>query len=462
MTPWERAAQERAQAASEEAKKPWEIAKEAGYGPDRYKGSILPFSVGPDGSARFDSNAGVLGMAKGLVEGAYRTFTLPRDAMEGKIDLDRGPKHPLEPDPTIERVTEAATYMTPISPPSASAVRPMTGREVKRNLTPSADDLIASGGAKFDAMRDMGVDYAAKSVSQLAKDYKQSLFDKGMQDIADGGAPGTHKILDQLTNSPQGFDRVGIAQLDAARRAANTIATEAKSGVDRAAARGLERRLSAFIERADPKTVVAGPAAEAARLGRSARQDYAGGKRSDTLYGIERSTEHRAAATNSGANQGNNIRSRLATLLDNKKQRPGKPIQGFTAEETALIEGVNKGSLPANATRRMGNLLGGGGGLGQLLAGAVAGVPGMLMGDMGTASLSAAGAIATGTAFKGASNALTRRALRNVDKLTRQRTPLMQERLANPPMTPVRQGKAAALARALALIEAEERAKQNR
>jgi hypothetical protein len=44
---------------------------------NRYTGSVLPFSIGPDGKAQFDSNAGILG-------GIKRAFTYPADVAAGR------------------------------------------------------------------------------------------------------------------------------------------------------------------------------------------------------------------------------------------------------------------------------------------------------------------------------------------------------------------------------------------
>lgn len=410
-----------------------------------YKGTILPFSTGQDGKSYFDMTAGIPGM---LIEGAKavgRAVTLPGEVYRGDVDLNT--------DNATGRVLEAATVFSPVTPGVRNLMKP------GKVAPPSADDLIETGGRQFDALRKTGVDYKSSSVGQLASKVKKGLIDDGILDIADGGAPSTHKILDQLANPPDG-SVANIAQLDAARRAASNIATKATSPVERGAARRLERELSGLIERADPQDVVAGPAAEAGRLAKSARQNYAAGKRSDTLFGIERGTELQAAAANSGQNQGNNIRQRLAALLKDKKVRPGKPITGFTAEETRALEEVVRGTRTRNSLRYGANVLGGGGGLGMAVGGSVGAAAGAAAGGPGGAAIGATIPPLVGATMKAGERALTRRALRQVDQMTRRRSPLFLERQANPPMTPVTKGRAAALSRALLLLEAEERARQ--
>lgn len=66
-----------------------------------YSGGILPFSRDAEGNVGFDSNAGIVGMAK-------RAFMLPGEVMAGKVD-------PLSEE-GIDRAAEMGTMVAPISP----------------------------------------------------------------------------------------------------------------------------------------------------------------------------------------------------------------------------------------------------------------------------------------------------------------------------------------------------------
>lgn len=441
MKPWERAAQEQAaQSAPEGPQKPWEKARQEAGGRDRYKGTILPFSVGPDGSARFDSDAGVLGYAK-------RVLSIGRDAIDGNLDLeDRGPKHVLEPDPTIERVTEAAGAVTPVTPGVRNMVKP------GRPEVPTHDELKAAASRGYRAVENSGVDYDVKSVVGAAQQIKAALDKGGFREKNAGQA---HSILNDLISPPSvpGARTVAdIGGIVSARKAAARVARTSADATEREAAARVVRELDVYIQRTGPKSAVAGPAAEAGKAYGDANKNYAAAKRSEKLRDGPDSAEARgdlnASVANSGANTGNAIRQRLASILKSRKDR-----QGFSPDEIAGIDAAARGGIASNGLRNVGNALSGYGTMaGAVVGGAQGGVEGGLAGIL-------AGQVA-GRSLKAGSTALTRRALRKVDEQSRMRSPLYRDRLANPPMTPVTTGRAAALARALALIEAEERARQ--
>lgn len=438
MKPWERYQQQESAPTEPTEGKPWERFK-----PERkkvYSGSIIPMSKYDDGEVEFDSDAGIVGSIK-------RAITTPRDVYEGKVDLNT--------EEGLGRVLESATVGMPINPAVRAGDRAIPG--VARNMrqsrppVPTSDELLDTAGRQYDTVRGMGVDYSSSSVKQLADTLKVRLDKDGMSHVP---APQTHKIIDELANPPRG-SVASIENIESARRTLQHIAGSAAKrpdgGTEAAAAQRAIRELSAFIERADPQSVVAGPAAEAGRLQRSARQNYAAGKRSDELYGIERNTERRADAANSGLNQGNNIRSRLATMLRQKEPRPGKPMRGYTAEETAAIEAVNKGSKPVNALRFGSNVLGGGGGMAQIISGAAGAGMGSAAGGTAGAIIGGVVAPALGLAMRSGSNALTRSALRRADEMTRRRSALMAERIRNAPTEVGPTRRKAALMRALLL-----------
>lgn len=106
-------------------------------------------------------------------------------------------------------------------------------------------------------------------------------------------------------------------------------------------------------------SVLAGPADLASSTFKDARGNYAAEARSSQLTGIADKADLNAAVTNSGLNLDNATRQRVASVLNNPKL-----IAGFSPEEIAALNEVARGTPTRNAIRFVGNLLGGGGGLG--------------------------------------------------------------------------------------------------
>jgi hypothetical protein len=188
--------------------------------------------------------------------------------------------------------------------------------------------------------------------------------------------------------------------------------------------------MDGFLAQPDPQSVVAGPVAAATKALADARANHAAFKRSETLSTIGRSAERRAASANSGQNLDNSIRSRIASALE----RP-KVSGGYDAAERAALEGVAEGANVANASRYVGNLLGGGGGLGAAVTGALGAAAGSTLGPAGIAAGIALPAVGFGA--KQLANNMTRGALGKVGAMTRQRSPLYRDMLAQTPMTPI-------------------------
>ena len=380
-----------------------------------YSGGILPFSKDAEGNVSFDSDAGVLGAAK-------RFFTLPSEVYRGEVD-------PLSEE-GMNRAMEAAAVMSPINPAvrAGSQVIPGVSNTLRQRQAPvpSADELLSAGGQQFDDLRALNVDYNPQKVAQFAQGLEELLYRRG---FTSENAPRTSEILKSLRTIPKaGPDETVTAPLqsiDIKISQLNKVKPRDGDGTDMEAARLVRDGLSQFVQRNPDGAAISGPAELAGSTMAAARGNYAAGKRSNTVGGIGESAELRAAAANSGQNLGNTIRGRMATLTD-----PQYPMRarGFNAEEKELLEGIARGTIAQNATRNLGNLLGGGGGLGAL-ASTTAG--GMVGGVPGAIALPAAG-----MASKAASNAMTKRALKKVDEAIRRRSPLFLERQAAQPFEP--------------------------
>jgi hypothetical protein len=389
-------------------------------GAETYSGGFLPFSKDAEGNVSFDSNAGVVGAVK-------RSVMLPGDVMTGKVPM-YGEDGRIS-DEVINRAGEAGMTLSPGSAGSRGVLNIPKGTQA-----PSAEALKEGAKKGFNAVRDSGVTYKSDSVAQFTGLLQQKLEQDGV--IAEL-APKTFSILNQLRSPPEG-SVAGIQGLIAARRALGRAGKDFTNPTEQFAAKQLQDGLDQFILDADPKSVVSGPASLAARVQDEATQNYAAAKRSERLTGAGESAELRAAASNSGQNIDNAIRQRAAGIfLDPKK------AAGYSAEELAAIKQVAEGTAGRNALRFVGNLLGGGGGLGAAMTGLGGAGAGSLVSP--TAAVIGAGAPLVGIASRALANRSTRKALSAADELTRSRSP-MAERMPQS-VTQIQPGQRAAVGR---------------
>lgn len=396
-----------------------------------YSGSVLPFSRQADGDVQFDSNAGILGALK-------RTFMLPGQVAAGEVD-------PLS-DEGISRAGEMAAVVSPINPAvragSHMVPGPIQNMRQPRPKPPTAEELRAASSSGYDAVRNMDVDFSATAVRDWANQVQRDLEADGI--IAEL-APKAFRVLRKLQQAPDDPSAVApIASLEAARRTFGNAGKDFNNPTDQLAARTIRERLDSFLEKPPAESVVAGSAPAASQTLRDARANYAAAKRSDTLTGIEDAAELRAAVANSGQNLDNSTRQRLASLLLNPRQSAG-----FNSGERAAIENVARGTRGRNLMRGAGNVLGGGGGMGMMLTGSIGGGAGAMAGGPVGAALGAAIPTIAGSALKGGAARLTQRGLRNVDEMTRRRSPLYEALLANAPLEPVNPIATSAMIRAL-------------
>lgn len=399
-----------------------------------YTGSILPFSVDAQGNASFDSNAGIVGAIK-------RVVTAPGRVARGELD-------PMS-DEAIGTAFETAAGFSPVSPAARAGAGWLgvqkTGERAKVEA-PSAEALKGAASRAYDEARDLGVDYSSTAVRDMAQTAQAGLEKDG---ILAELAPKAFGILGKLQSPPEG-SVASLTGLEAARRALGHAARDFSNPTEQAAAQQIMEQLDGFIRQADPSTVVAGPAPAAAKLYDEARGNYAAAKRSDKLTGIEDTAELRAAAANSGLNLDNTIRQRIASLLTKPKD-----AAGFSEAERAGLEEVVRGTRGRNTARFVGNLAGGGGGLGAVVTGGVAGAAGSAIG--GPAGAVAGAAIpAVGVGSKLVANALAKKALSGVDEMVRTRSPLYEQLAREAPVMTADPERRAAIIRALLLQQAAE------
>jgi hypothetical protein len=424
------------------------------------KSGIFPLSTDNQGDWQFDISAG---LPAGMVDMAKSGFTAPGDIMSGNLKAD-------DPD-YLKRLGDTAALMTGVSPFVASGERAIPGalarpRKQAAPVVPTAAELKAAGGAGFRKAEEMGVDYSTGSIKSMVDDLTRQLESKG---IREKRAPDTFSLFDEITGGPDA-SVVSLTGVREIRAALNDIAGDfgaSAKKTDRKAAQDAIRALDQFLEEPPLKSSVVGAgvgnggtalvpatadgfsdavkritdaharAKEAGATVKDANANYAAAMRSEDVTNKATKAEQSAAATHSGLNLDNRTRQVLSAIIDPTRPRNRR---GYSKEELALIDDIVHGKHGAEAARWLGNLLGGGSGLGGLTAAGIgsaagAGVGAFIAGPLGAAVGGPTGgalAVGTGRGFKGLANRITAKQARKLDELIRKRSPLYRQREANP------------------------------
>lgn len=203
---------------------------------------------------------------------------------------------------------------------------------------------------------------------------------------------------------------VSFSDLHGLRRALGKAAQSTDS-VERAAATRAISRLDRYLENIPEGDVIGGDAVKAAAMLKEANGNYTIAKLAERLQGKVDAAELQAASANSGANLENALRQRVKDILKSERLR-----RGFTSRELIEMQKIVRGTASANVIRALGNILGGGGGIGTVIsggAGALAGGP-----------VGAVLAPAAGFALKKVGGRMTESSLARLDEMIRARAPL--------------------------------------
>lgn len=377
-----------------------------------YRGSVLPLSRDVHGQVSFDPDAGLLGAIR-------RAITLPRDVMTGEEKLPSlsgipGSMLADENRGAMQRAFELAGLATPVSQAARRTLN-VPGKPP----APTAEALRQASDQGYAAARSVPIDFSAPEVSKLAFSIKQALEKDGVFDTL---APKTFALLNRLEAPPSGAVAT-MANLDAARRALQRAAADRGNRTEQYAAERAIALLDDWIGQGPPQRIAKGSpqdVAAATRAIEQARGNYAAAKRSEKIADAQERAELKAAVSHSGQNIDNALRQRLYGILTNPSERAG-----FSAEEIAQMERAARGTRAANTARYVGNLLGGGGGLGTLLTGAFGAGSGALGGGPLGAII---GAMLPGLGIAGRrlGAKLTEREIERLDEMVRRRSPLYQ------------------------------------
>jgi hypothetical protein len=441
---------------------------------EEYRGSVLPFTRDTRGGVNFTP------LTAGPIGSMYEAAQLPGRVASGEVKVDTA-------DPNfMGQVLGLAANFNPANPMirSGSGVIPgarMAPREVaagenvreglnvlgfgpggrRKPQTPSEEALRAVGNDQHAAFRGMDIPYNPAYMGVLSQDIEQKLVDAG---VHPEHAKGLYKTIRGLRDyTPKSDDPNAVITLSPSNVMA--IRDSIKNHFDAGPApknnqHGVGvayRAFEDFLERPPAEAILgrsptgaravgaAGAqsnleneiaAAAGAGIFKRGRANLSAMHRSEDIGAIDEAAGLRNASANSGNNLGNSVRSRVTSMLLSPRR-----MLGFNEAEEAALRAVPEGSTGRNVGRTVGNLLGGGGGIGTQAVGWGTGALANYLG-LGTGASTAVGfgVPAFGMWLKNRMGQSTADALRDVATQTRQRSPLFletpfKERVADPTLT---------------------------
>lgn len=281
---------------------------------------------------------------------------------------------------------------------------------------PTIAELKASASKSYDSPEVTGLTMKSSVLRNFGTAATQSLTNEGLDPLL---APKTYGLLKNIEAIPEEATVTG-ANLNTLRKMFGKAA-QSPDPTEAGAASRVIGYIDDMASKIPNSEVLSGDVMAAADKLTSARGDYAAAKQAENIDNKTVSAELRAAATHSGQNVANTIRQRMATLVDPTKPKEGV---GLTDDELAQAEQIARGTPAQNAMRKVGNFLGGGGGLGALhttAAGAAGG--GMVGGPVGAAIGSTVLPL-TGAILKAISNRMTITQANKLSEAIRLRAPL--------------------------------------
>ena len=368
-------------------------------------------------------------LAQNLYSGAKDAINLPGDWVQA---AQSGQDLPNAGD----RVMNMAMFGAGVNPAVRAgdfAIPGIATRGTTNAPTVGAIDSAASAG--YDAFRKAGIGIDPRAVNQFGSILRQSLESSG---FSESNSPQTFATIAKLEKEQPAGAMFSANDFQSARQTFQKTAQNFNAGSDQGAAGKAIGALDGFFNSVPPQGFVAGTPAEVAAA-RSAFADananYAGARRAEQLDSREYKIGLQTNATNSGQNLDNKIRQSLTQLLTNPSAS-----SGYSPGELAQMEALVNGSRAMNASRWVGNQLGGGGGLGSLLAKGTGMVAGGLLGhSLGGEGGAIGGAIAgqhivgqVGGAAKSLENYLAQARLNDLNNTVRMRTPLGQATAPTP------------------------------
>jgi hypothetical protein len=308
---------------------------------------------------------------------------------------------------------------------AAQKFKQMAAARQAANVTPSAEQLLKSGGDQFNQARDMNVIVKPDFTTSAANDMRSAL--KGFDPEAQGAVFKAADRLENLGVSGKGLPPVAVPlnEVENIRKQLVSLKTSPDASVREAARTAIKSLQQSQIGLTAADTL-SGDAGAYSKLVQNAVGDWAAGKRSNIIQGKTALGELNAATAGSGANEDNALRQAFKQLARpvNNDITPKWQRLGFNKAEGAAIEQAARGTMLGNTARYLGKAAPTG-----IVSAAMSGTAGHIAGGpIGAVALPVAGYVA-----KKIGDLSTKRAVAAVDSLVRSRSPLAAQVAAQLP-----------------------------
>lgn len=286
----------------------------------------------------------------------------------------------------VSETAGQATKGTPLEPYGRAAGAVIGSVAAHHAVTPPVKQAVPSVEQLKDAARAgyrhpdvTSLEIHPGSTAQAADDITSSLNAKGFRAL---NAPATYGILQELKNPVGPTSKV--ADVDSVRKALTKTAGNYANPIEQQAANQAIAKIDDYLTNIPQSHVVAGDAARAQQVLKEAQANWSAAKHGETMAGKMSDAELQAAATYSGGNLDNATRQKIKSILTSPKLK-----RGYTADELKQMDQIVRGTFTGNLSRKVGKILGGGGGLGSLVTAAegahVAGPAGLALPLVGMA-----------------------------------------------------------------------------
>ena len=285
--------------------------------------------------------------------------------------------------------------------------------KVAEKAAPSVEQLDAVAKAGFQRPEIAELEIKPAAAQTWADGVRANLTESG---IDENLAPKTWAILRGFDKAPPGATITG-KNLQSLRRTFGRAAGTPDPSERKAATAAIDL-LDKFVAKVPPEAVLNGEPDKVAMIWNEARGNYAAARRSEKITDAVDAAKNQTGSANSGLNIDNATRQKIKSILNNPKAR-----RGYSGEELQQMQRIVRGTFTGDAARYLGNLLGGGGGLGTIVtAGTGAAAGSAAHGPIGAAVGATLPVI--GYAFKKLSNVITSKNVEALDALVRSRSPL--------------------------------------
>lgn len=315
---------------------------------------------------------------------------------------------------------EAATAVLPAKAAEPAAVARVWQEPAAaaKPAVPSVADLKAEATKGYESPALTDLEVKPTTISDFGSRTKLALDAAGLDENL---APKTHAILSRFEKIPGNGPSVivtGKNLMSMRKTLSNAAGEPGQEGL--AASRALNA-LDEHIPKIEARDVISGDPKAAAEALDTANANYSAAKQAENIDNKVVSAELRAASTHSGANVANTIRQRMAAIADPTKRKEGR---GLLPDEVEAAKTIAEGTRGQNALRKVGNVLGGGGGLGMQHGATAGAAVGAFLGGPAGAAVGVTAVPALGHLLKTLSNKLTLRQADQLSEMIRSRAPL--------------------------------------